>query len=108
MKKKSGFGFKKKLKLNKRPFEGWGDVEEGDVCPKCELDVLRKKIPNPNRKKSRNYFYHFYFKCPRCRTMYMPPEQRYGGVFDEIQEMNNHLRSITKEGMWNVPVYLEI
>jgi ribonuclease HI len=46
-------------------------LNEGDICRKCNTQVIRKQTKKKNLKPTQEYFFEYYLLCPKCKTMYM-------------------------------------
>ena len=50
--------------------------KEGDLCRKCNTEVVIKRPKNRKIKPFQNYYYEYYLHCPKCKTMYMVAEAK--------------------------------
>jgi ribonuclease HI len=50
-------------------------TREGQPCRKCSTAVV-KEIPRRKQKPGQTYYYEYYFKCPKCGTLYMVEEAK--------------------------------
>jgi len=50
------------------------EFNENTPCRKCETP-LKKVIPKRKGSTSKmKYYYSYFFRCPGCKTMYMPED----------------------------------
>ena len=68
-------------------------LTEDTPCPKCRGQLV-KRIPK-RRNPKRKYHYAFYFRCLKCRRMYMP---EYAIVYpgEEIDHLTREYLDIVK------------
>lgn len=52
-------------------------TKEGQKCPRCGTLVIRRtgKI-NYKRAMKQTYYFEYFFKCMKCRAVYLVPEAR--------------------------------
>jgi len=42
----------------------------GDICKKCNVNVIKKHANIPKSKSEEKYYYEYYLYCPNCRSIY--------------------------------------
>lgn len=48
----------------------------GDLCRKCDTQVVKKSPQKRKIKQHQAYYYEYYLFCPKCKTMYMLEEAK--------------------------------
>jgi ribonuclease HI len=48
-------------------------MQEGEPCRKCSMPVIKRK---PRKKPKGDYYFEYYFYCPKCQAMYMVEEAK--------------------------------
>ena len=52
-------------------------TKEGQRCPHCGTPVIRREGKvNYKRAIKQTYYYEYFFKCMKCRAVYLVPEAR--------------------------------
>lgn len=59
---------------------------EGDLCRKCNTEVVKTQTKKKVLKPGQTYYYDYYLLCPKCKTMYMVEEAK-----REIKNPNDNL-----------------
>ena len=49
-------------------------TEEGQPCRHCNTPVKKKTHATPPKENSGSYWFEWWFKCPKCHTLYMVKE----------------------------------